>query len=68
MSEPTKTTRYIIHRKAGNDWKTWKVADTLQDARDIVEQSSTPSLSVLRITQVDEVRTVIEDAENLETL
>jgi hypothetical protein len=36
------------------------VADTLQDARDIVEQSSTPSLSVLRITQVDEVRTVVE--------
>ncbi len=59
MSEPTKTTRYIIHRKAGNDWKTWRVADTLQDARDIVQQSSTPSL-VLRITQVDEVRTVIE--------
>ncbi len=59
MSEPTKTTRYIIHRKAQNDWKTWRVADTLQDARDIVEQSSTPSL-VLRITQVDEVRTVIE--------
>ena len=60
MSEPTKTTRYIIHRQAGNDWKTWRVADTLQDARDIVQQSSTPSLCVLRITQVDEVRTVIE--------
>jgi hypothetical protein len=59
VSEPTKTTCYIIHRKAGNDWKTWRVADTLKDARDIVEQSSTPSL-VFRITQVDEVRTVIE--------
>jgi len=59
VSEPTKTTCYIIHRKAGNDWKTWRVADTLKDARDIVEQSSAPSL-VLRITQVDVVRTVIE--------
>jgi hypothetical protein len=59
MSEPTKTTCYIIHRKAGNDWKTWRVVDTLRDACDIVQQSSTPTL-VLRITQVDEVRTVIE--------